>query len=44
MTTGVRLFTLLPTAVARKLASAAGDMGLHDSVVPKDYPAIVAER
>jgi 2-polyprenyl-6-methoxyphenol hydroxylase-like FAD-dependent oxidoreductase len=45
LTTGAKAFASLPAAVGRRLA-AMGDngMGLHDSVVPKDYPALVAAR
>ncbi len=45
LTAGVKLFTMLPEAVGRRLA-AMGDkgLGLHDSVTPKDYPALVAAR
>ena len=37
MTSGVKLFTVLPTALARRLW-AAGDTGLHDTVAVRDYP------
>ncbi len=45
LTAGVKLFTMLPETVGRRLA-AMGDkgLGLHDSVMPKDYPALVAAR
>jgi hypothetical protein len=37
MTSGVKLFTVLPTALARRLWT-AGDTGLHDTVAVRDYP------
>lgn len=42
LTSGVRLFTLLPTGLARRIVARSGDLALHDSVTPKDYPGIVA--
>jgi 2-polyprenyl-6-methoxyphenol hydroxylase-like FAD-dependent oxidoreductase len=45
LTTGVKLFTTLPQAVARRLtALGTNGIGLHDAVRSKDYPALVAAR
>ncbi len=45
LTTGVKLFTTLPEAVGRTLTAVGNNgIGLHDSVRPKDYPALVAHR
>jgi 2-polyprenyl-6-methoxyphenol hydroxylase-like FAD-dependent oxidoreductase len=40
MTTGVQLFTALPTALARRIGTAAGATGLHESVAVRDYPQL----
>jgi len=39
MTTGVQLFTALPTALARRIGT-AGATGLHESVAVRDYPEL----
>ena len=41
MTTGVQLFTALPTTLARRIG-AAGATGLHESVAVRDYPELVS--
>ena len=41
MTTGVQLFTALPTALARRIGT-AGATGLHESVAVRDYPELVS--
>jgi 2-polyprenyl-6-methoxyphenol hydroxylase-like FAD-dependent oxidoreductase len=41
MTTGVQLFTALPTALARRIGT-AGATGLHESVAVRDYPELTA--
>ena len=39
MTTGVQLFTALPTTLARRIG-VAGATGLHESVAVRDYPEL----
>jgi 2-polyprenyl-6-methoxyphenol hydroxylase-like FAD-dependent oxidoreductase len=41
MTTGVRLFTALPTGLARRIGT-AGATGLHETVGVRDYPGFTA--
>jgi len=41
MTSGVRLFTALPTGLARRIGT-AGATGLHESVEVRDYPELAA--
>jgi len=41
MTTGVQLFTALPTTLARRIGT-AGATGLHESVAVRDYPELVS--
>lgn len=42
MTTGVRIFTELPRPVRTALARRQSRLGLHDSVAPRDYSAVIA--
>lgn len=42
LTAGTRLLTAVPAPLMRSLTRRGGRLGLHDSVRPKDYPALVA--
>ena len=41
LTAGTRLLTAVPAPLMRSLTRRGGRLGLHDSVRPKDYPALV---
>jgi 2-polyprenyl-6-methoxyphenol hydroxylase-like FAD-dependent oxidoreductase len=41
LTAGARLLTVVPAPLMRALTRREGRLGLHDTVVPRDYPALL---